>query len=189
MSRRALCLNATYEPLGFIPIDRAVVLCLEDRVRLLESSGKVLRSAGGLEVEEPEVVILKTYVRTPQYLREGITSRVLFARDDYTCQYCERHHSKLRKGNKLTIDHIKPKSQNGPHHWDNVVTACYVCNIKKRNRTPMQANMPLKGKYKHRSPKKPHLLVFTWGGRLTYKQLKWIKSYYGVESLNDEVNM
>jgi 5-methylcytosine-specific restriction endonuclease McrA len=31
-----------------------------------------------------------------------------------------------------------------PTNWTNIVTACVSCNRKKGNRTPKQANMPLK---------------------------------------------
>lgn len=184
---RALCLNATGEPLGFIPLDRAVSIFLDGKVSILESSGKVLRSQH-LNIPEPVVIMLKKYVKTPRQVKECITPRVLFERDEWTCQYCESHASKLNaKNNRLTIDHIKPKSQGGPHHWENVVAACYRCNLKKRNRTPTQANMPLKGRYKDRSPKKPHLLVFTWGGRVNKIQERYIKQYYGIDSLNEDV--
>lgn len=185
---RALCLNATYEPLGFIPMDRAVAIYLDEKVDILETTGRMLRSKH-LSVPEPLVIKLRQYKRVPRAVKESITPRVLFARDDWMCQYCETPASKLKgKNNRLTIDHIKPKSQGGPHHWENVVTACYRCNLKKRNRTPMQANMPLRGKYKNRSPKKPHLLVFTWGGRINQVQERYIKQFYGVDSLNEEVD-
>lgn len=69
----------------------------------------------------------------------------LFLRDDYTCQYCY----KIFEENKLTYDHVIPKSawkdiHRSPTNWTNIVTACISCNFKKANRTPKQANMPLK---------------------------------------------
>jgi 5-methylcytosine-specific restriction endonuclease McrA len=44
---------------------------------------------------------------------------------------------------KLTIDHIKPRSKGGKNTWFNLVTACKKCNQKKGDRTPIQANMKL----------------------------------------------
>ena len=40
------------------------------------------------------------------------------------CQYC---------GDKkdLTFDHLLPKSKGGLTDWENVVTACSTCNVKK----------------------------------------------------------
>lgn len=46
------------------------------------------------------------------------------------CAYCERD------GQKLTLDHIIPIDQNGPHDPDNCCMCCGVCNSSKGNRTP-----------------------------------------------------
>lgn len=189
MQQRCLCLNVTYEPLGFLSQDRAVCVLLDGKADLLESDSDVYRSPSGVTVPRPLVIRLNRYIKVPRSLKECITPRVLFARDNYTCQYCGTHQRNLKgKRNRLTIDHIKPKAQGGPHHWENVVTACYHCNLKKRDRTPMQANMRFIDLYKNKSPKKPHLLVFTWGGKLRDEQMKWIKTYYGVNSLDDDVD-
>lgn len=185
---RCLCLNVTYEPLGFLSQNRAVAVALDGKADILEDDGSTYSSPGGVSVPSPLVIKLNRYIKVPRSLKECITARVLFARDGFCCQYCGKHQSKLRgKRNRLTIDHIKPKAQGGPHHWENVVTACYYCNLKKRDRTPMQANMKFVDKYKNRAPKKPELLVFTWGGRVTESQKKWITQYYGVNSLEEEV--
>lgn len=186
--KRCLCLNVTYEPLGFLSQDRAVTIYLEGKCDILEEGEGQYRSPSGVYVPEPLVVRLNRYIKVPRTLKECITPRVLFARDGYTCQYCGKHQSQLRKNNKLTIDHIKPRAQGGPHHWENVVACCYVCNIKKRDRTPHQANMKFVDRYKNRSPQKPHLLVFTWGGKVCEQQAKWIKQYYGVDSLDENID-
>lgn len=179
---RALCLNVTYEPIGFLPKDRAVCLVLDGRVDLIEGGPAEYRSPSGVVVPDPHVVRLNRYIKIPRTLKEGISSRVLFARDHFTCQYCGTHESDLKgKRNRLTIDHIKPRAQEGPHHWENVVTACYICNIKKRDRTPTQANMKFVHLYKNRSPKKPELQTFAWGGRLSDVQKKWVDAYYGTD--------
>lgn len=188
MDGRTLCLNVTYEPLGFLTKQRAVTIVLEGKADILEIGNGSFNSPNGVSVAEPLVVRLNRYIKVPRSLKESISPRVLFARDNFTCQYCGKHGRDLKgKNNRLTIDHIKPRAQGGPHHWENVVTACYICNIKKRDRTPMQANMKFIDLYKNKAPKKPHLLVFTWGGKVTKEQSFWIKSYYGVDSLNEEV--
>jgi len=189
MDGRTLCLNVTYEPLGFLSKERAAVVLYEEKAELLEAGERSFRSNSGIEIPEPLVIRLNRFIKMPRQMKEGITSRVLFARDHWTCQYCGKKASQLKgKNNHLTIDHIKPRAQGGRHHWENVVTACYVCNIKKRDRTPMQANMKFVDMYKNRSPKKPHLLVFTYGGKVTWQQANWIKSYYGVNSLDEDVD-
>ncbi len=189
MDGKALCLNVTYEPLGFLSTNRAVAIVLDGKAEVLEDDdSRTYNSTSGVSLPAPVVIHLKRYIKVPRSLKESITPRVLFARDRFTCQYCGRHQRDLKGArNRLTIDHIKPKAHGGPHHWENVVTACYICNIKKRDRTPMQANMKFVHLYKNRAPKKPELLVFTWGGRVSDKQRQWITNYYGVNSLEEEV--
>ena len=68
-----------------------------------------------------------------------LTNRELFTRDANLCMYC---------GNKnysasLTRDHVVPLSKGGKDQWSNVVAACRNCNIRKGNRTPEKAHMPL----------------------------------------------
>lgn len=69
--------------------------------------------------------------------RIGLTNETLFARDEFTCQYCGA------VGGKLTRDHIIPRGQGGPDVWTNVVAACSRCNSHKGCRTPAQAGMQL----------------------------------------------
>ena len=60
----------------------------------------------------------------------------VFLRDKFTCQYC---------GDKkdLTFDHLLPKSKGGITDWENVVTACSCCNVKKGGRLYASSGMKL----------------------------------------------
>ena len=68
-----------------------------------------------------------------------LTNQALFARDRHLCLYCGNHCDRA----ELTRDHVMPLSRNGKDEWENVVSACVPCNLRKSNRTPQQANMPL----------------------------------------------
>jgi 5-methylcytosine-specific restriction endonuclease McrA len=68
-----------------------------------------------------------------------LTNTALFARDRMICMYCGNHFSR----GELTRDHVIPISRGGLDIWQNVVTACLHCNVRKGCRTPQQANMPL----------------------------------------------
>ena len=59
------------------------------------------------------------------------------ARDGYRCQYCGDHA-------RLTIDHVIPRSRGGSSQWDNIVTACAPCNLRKGNRLPHEAGMQIR---------------------------------------------
>ena len=56
----------------------------------------------------PVVIRLVSYVRIPRDThRRKITRRAVFARDDWTCQYCGSR-------SNLTVDHVVPRSKGGP---------------------------------------------------------------------------
>ena len=69
----------------------------------------------------------------------ALTTPALFARDRKLCMYCGSHFSR----GELTHDHVIPISKGGRDIWQNVVTACLHCNVRKGCRTPQQAHMPL----------------------------------------------
>jgi 5-methylcytosine-specific restriction endonuclease McrA len=96
----------------------------------------------------PEVIVLTAFNRFVK--REVRLSRKnIFERDQSTCQYCGKRYSK----SDFTIDHVMPRSRGGRDTWENLVLACVKCNVKKGNRTPMEAHMPLL-----REPGKPKWL-------------------------------
>lgn len=68
-----------------------------------------------------------------------LTNRALFRRDQHLCAYC----GQTFNHDKLTRDHIIPRSRNGVDKWNNVVTACGGCNKAKDNMTPEEADMKL----------------------------------------------
>ena len=69
----------------------------------------------------------------------SLTNQALFSRDRNLCLYCGVHFSK----SELTRDHVVPISKGGPDNWENVVTACWSCNVRKGSHSPQAANMPL----------------------------------------------
>ena len=69
----------------------------------------------------------------------ALTREMLFARDRHVCAYCG---GRFRAG-ELTAEHVLPQSRGGRDTWTNLVSACKPCNLRKSNRTPEQARMPL----------------------------------------------
>jgi 5-methylcytosine-specific restriction endonuclease McrA len=45
---------------------------------------------------------------------------------------------------QLTLDHVIPKSRGGKNTWNNLVTCCFTCNLKKGNKTPDEAKMVMR---------------------------------------------
>lgn len=120
-----LVLNASYEPLGIVPLRRALVLVLNDKAVSLEDSGALMRSTSCV-IPAPSVVRLKHFVRVPFRGPVPLTRRALFARDGGRCAYCG--------GAATSVDHVIPRSRGGQHVWDNVVAACRRCNHVKADR-------------------------------------------------------
>jgi 5-methylcytosine-specific restriction endonuclease McrA len=137
---KVLVLNASYEPLNITSWRRAVVLLLKGKAEPLEDNGRYLFA----DFPFPTVIRLRQYVRVP-YKEIPLTRRNLLERDRHTCQYCNY------RGEQLTLDHVIPRSRNGGDTWENLVTACVRCNVKKGNRTPKEANMILRS-----LPRKPY---------------------------------
>jgi hypothetical protein len=68
-----------------------------------------------------------------------LNNETLFRRDAFLCLYCGGRFVPQQ----LSRDHIRPLSQGGRDHWNNVVTACRRCNNAKAWRTPEQAGLQL----------------------------------------------
>jgi len=138
---KTLILNASAEPLTFIPVRRAIILVLKEKAEIIEEHVEKRFRAANTEVPYPLVIRLVKYVQIPRRFRTIVTNPILFARDHYTCQYCGRHKSELGKKEYLTREHVKPISRGGTDSWDNVTTACSTCNHKKGSRLPYEAKM------------------------------------------------
>ncbi len=137
-----LVLNANYEPLNVCNMHKAVCLMVMDKAQLVMNGRGVIRTVDR-SFPRPSVIRLEYMIHRPRP-KVKMTRKEIFRRDNYTCQYCG---STTRT---LTIDHIQPRHLNGPHTWENVVTACSACNHEKGGRTLEQSGMIL-----HKVPVEP----------------------------------
>tara|TARA_B100000676_G_C18051555_1_gene831537 strand:+ start:1703 stop:2263 length:561 start_codon:yes stop_codon:yes gene_type:complete len=135
----ALVLNADYRPLSYFPLSLwdwrdAVKAVFLDRVFIVSHYEYSIRSPSS-EFRLPSVIALKKYIphdRKPPFTRFNV-----FLRDSFCCQYCG---GRLPVEN-LTFDHVIPRSRGGRTTWNNVVTACNACNLKKGNFLPNECSM------------------------------------------------
>ncbi|MBF2077967.1 MAG: HNH endonuclease [Synechococcales cyanobacterium T60_A2020_003] len=141
---KVLVLNASYEPLNITSWRRAIVLLIKGKAEQVEHNGKIVYADFPL----PTVIRLRHYVRVP-YKEIPLTRRNILHRDGHSCQYCGY------SGDDLTLDHVVPRSRGGNDTWENIVTACVRCNVKKGNRTPREANMLLR-----HAPHRPHSSLY-----------------------------
>lgn len=136
MTGHVLVLNQDYRALTVCSVERATVLVLLQKADLVEAeSGRWIRSPS-LRLPWPSIVRLRAYVSIP-FKRITLTRRNVMRRDRSRCQYCGHR-------DRLTIDHVLPRSRGGRDTWDNLVTACVPCNNRKGNRTPDEAGMRLR---------------------------------------------
>jgi len=67
----------------------------------------------------------------------------IYRRDDFRCRYCGADLRDLVGTPGCTLDHVVPRSRTADNGSDNLVTACAGCNLRKGDRTPEEAGMPL----------------------------------------------
>lgn len=148
MNQEVLVLNSDYEPLNVCNVRRAIVMVYLGKADVLHADGEVdtLEADGTFVL--PSVVKLRGHVKRP--LPElKLSRRTIFARDNYTCQYCGVAHK------DMTIDHILPKRHGGRATWENLVCCCRKCNMKKSDKLLHQVNMKLT-----RPPRRPRYVPY-----------------------------
>jgi 5-methylcytosine-specific restriction endonuclease McrA len=134
--QQVLVLNASYEPLNVTTVRRAHVLVFKGKAEVIEQLEKGLHSATDTYAW-PHVIRLVQYVRVPRSVQRKISRRALFARDGWRCMYCGT------TGGRLTLDHVVPRSRGGESSWENVVTSCAPCNLRKGDRLLEEAGLVL----------------------------------------------
>jgi 5-methylcytosine-specific restriction endonuclease McrA len=134
--QHVLVLNASYEPLNVCTVRRAHVLVFKGKAEVVEKLERPLHSASDT-YPWPNVIRLVTYVHVPRAAQRKISRRALFARDGWRCVYCGT------ASGRLTLDHVVPRSRGGDSVWENVVTSCAPCNLRKGNRLPEEVSMIL----------------------------------------------
>jgi 5-methylcytosine-specific restriction endonuclease McrA len=159
---KCLLLNADYTPLKIISWQRAISWSFKYKdninygIEIIEFyKDKYIQGSCGKKYEVPLVAKTINYFNI-RHRQLKLSRRNIFIRDNYTCQYCGKEFDH----NQLTYDHVIPKSKYKPDakystNWNNIATACVLCNRKKSNKTPEQANMvllniPKKPSYDHR---------------------------------------
>lgn len=127
--RPALLLNADFRPLSFFPLstidwEHAIKGIVEETHSVVAEYDDVVRSPS-VTMKVPSVVALKRYVPAPKFV--AFTRFNVFLRDRFKCQYCGERH----KSADLTFDHVIPRCAGGQTNWENIVAACWPCNMEK----------------------------------------------------------
>ncbi len=130
-----LCMvyNTTGEPVDLVPSLKGLCLHLRGKAVILETvPDRVVRSPR-LVFPMPASVLLRQHRRVHRRVA-ALTNEHLFLRDGHRCAYCGRTRQELRPRERLTRDHLVPRSKGGMDEWLNVLTACSTCNHRKDDR-------------------------------------------------------
>jgi len=144
---RTLVLDQGYQPHRIVSWQRAVTMLFQEKVEVVEEYDETIYSGATFTMKMPAVIRLLRTVARKKAVR--FSRMNVLTRDNWTCQYCGRRLTTR----KLNYDHVTPRSQGGKTVWENIVTSCYPCNDRKRDRTPEKAGMQLK-----KRPVKPRTL-------------------------------
>jgi hypothetical protein len=139
-----LRLNKSGMPQTWISKENAAKCYVQEKVLFELGCDKVVLKGGWNRLGEQSKLAVSTIIGcegkiTHDLGKITLCNRYLFRRDDNTCLYCGDTFSIQ----KLTRDHIIPRSRGGKNSWTNAATACRRCNHAKGARTPEEANMKL----------------------------------------------
>jgi 5-methylcytosine-specific restriction endonuclease McrA len=166
MNAPVLVLNANYEPLNICNTARALGLLFLGKAKIIQNGRGVIRTATRA-YDRPSVIRLQYMIHRPRPCVR-LTSREIFRRDGYRCQYCGQYSA------HLTLDHVVPKYRGGGSGWDNLVSACPQCNRRKGNRTPKEAGMHLRSR-----PVEPPATAMYLYGRYLRQNQEWVPYLQG----------
>lgn len=157
LNEPTLVLNRNWQPVTFLPVQVAIVNVMRDMASVLDPVNYLLLTFEEWAVSKPdtdrwiktarepipapEVIVLKQYGERPPR-KIVFNKHTLARRDEHQCQYCG---ADLYR-EKITVEHVLPRSRGGPTTWENCVAACENCNARKADQTPQEAGMPLRSK-------------------------------------------
>lgn len=185
MTSLTLALDASAKPIGLVSpkqvvaqiaaeynsLKKSVIPFVEDQTRRFRSQH--------LDLAFPLIVLYPYhYVQISDNKKHTVSRRVLFARDNYSCQYCDYQATPGAASKELTLDHVKPahlfESRGQATTWENVTTACFKCNQLKGGFLPRECGMMPRN-----TPGVPNYVQLQFAGRVNSVQRDYIADYYG----------
>lgn len=148
---RVLVLNMDYSPINITTLQQGFKLVFKGKAEIIshEKDNPILTERK--KYIRPTVIRLLRYITLP-FRKVNLNRQNVFRRDDHKCVYC---------GDKenLTLDHVIPRSKGGSNTWDNLLTSCGSCNVKKGDKD-VDSFLNEYGLTMHHKPFKPTYLYF-----------------------------
>lgn len=130
-----LLLNQDCSIIKKVSAQKALTLYLSGKVCIIEYGDRYIRTMNN-SYRLPKTVILSKYANIPS-TPVRLSKKAIHERDCGICQYCGC------RPNEITIDHVVSRSRGGRHTWENMVSCCHDCNIKKGASLPSECGMEL----------------------------------------------
>ena len=153
-----LVLNADYTPINITNLKRAFNLIYKGKAEIIKHNIISPIVTELRKYKRPTIIRLLKYISIP-FRKVNLNRQNIFRRDKFKCVYCGE-----KTKNKLTIDHVIPKSKGGNNTWQNLVTCCKSCNIKKDDKTLEEVGMILTS-----IPYRPTYIQFVKNITISYK--------------------
>ena len=147
METRVLGLDIAGNPFKWLTVEEAVHYYASDKV-VWELGDDLKTFHGGHQKDgEQSLIVAKSIIAVRgetkrTRIQDTINTHgnyLLFRRDHHMCAYCGSEF----EGKDLTRDHVHPRARGGSNAWENSVSACKSCNMRKGCKTPEEANMLL----------------------------------------------
>jgi hypothetical protein len=183
-----LALDVSAKPISLIPVKEAVSRLAADLINSRSSDSTPMQvihedpsrrfRSQKLDIAAPVVVLFPDcYVELNDVENSKVSRRVMFARDEYSCQYCDFIATSGKAMKQLTLDHVKPArlfhNRGQATTWENVTTACQPCNIRKGGQLPRDCGMMPRN-----TPVKPNYVQLKFAGRVNDVQRDYIREYF-----------
>lgn len=165
---KVLVLNMDYSPINITTLQKGFKLVFKGKAEIVshEENNPILTERK--KYIRPTVIRLLKYIIVP-FRKVNLNRQNIFRRDDHVCIYCGSKE-------KLTLDHVIPKSKGGNNNWDNLVTCCGNCNVKKGDKD-LDSFLNECGLTMHHKPFKPTYLYFV--EKINKVSSDW-KQYVGI---------
>lgn len=158
--KKTLVLDSSYVARSIIPSTRAFVIIYKGNAEIVENHPVHFKMVNeDLKINKPSIIRIPKYIKTNKH-HIPLSRANVFRRDGWSCVYCGSRDKRV-----LTIDHVVPQSKGGKNSWENLVTACKICNHKKADLMLEEFGIEIE------QPRKPHYLLLL--SQLNYIYTKW----------------
>lgn len=165
---KVLVLNMDYSPINITTLQKGFKLVFKGKAEIISHEIENPIITEKKEYIRPTVIRLLKYITVP-FRKVHLNRQNVFRRDDHKCVYCGSRE-------RLTLDHVKPKSKGGENTWNNLVTCCGDCNVKKGDKD-VNSFLNEFGFTMHHKPFKPTYLYFV--EKINKVNCDW-KQYVGI---------